>query len=100
MEWQTNWPGLAPAVHGVDGVLEWGFAYSEPWEEVVVEVHDVAWGTKSTVFVHFHLRARGRDGIEVEMEVFDVLTLRDGRIVLRRTWTDRAAALEAAGSGV
>src|SRR5205085_8238992 len=96
VEWRTNWPGLAPAVYGVDGVREWGRTYSEPWEEFLVEVLEILWATPSTVFVHIRLRAEGRDGIAVDMEIFDLLTVRDGRIVLRRTWTDREPALEAA----
>jgi ketosteroid isomerase-like protein len=31
------------------------------------------------------------------MDVYDVLTFRDGRIALRRTWPDRASAVAAAG---
>ena len=31
------------------------------------------------------------------MDIYDVLTFRDGRLVLRRTWPDRAPAIAALG---
>ena len=41
-------------------------------------------------------RGRG-SGVEVNVETFSVLTLRNGKIIRMRNFDDRAAALEAAG---
>jgi ketosteroid isomerase-like protein len=98
IEWQTNWPGLAPAVHGVEGVRRWVEAFLDPWEWVRSEVRELVEVNDETVFLWNHVRARGKEsGIEMEMEIFDVLTFRDGQIVLRRTWPARAPAAAAAG---
>jgi ketosteroid isomerase-like protein len=43
-------------------------------------------------------RARGRaSGVEVDARLYDVYTLRDGKIVRMDQFTDRSEALEAAG---
>lgn len=98
VEWQTNWPGLAPAVHGIDGVRRYLEAFLEPWEWVRSEVREIVDVNEETVFVWNHVRTRGKEsGAELEMEIFDVLTFRAGQIVLRRTWPTRAPALAAAG---
>ena len=98
IEWQTNWPGLAPALHGVEGVRRWVEAFLDPWEWVRSEVREVIEVDDETIFLWNHVRARGKEsGSEMDMEIFDVLTFRDGQIVLRRTWPTRAPAAAAAG---
>lgn len=98
VEWQTNWPGLAPAVHGVEGLRRWVEAFLDPWEWVRFDVREVIEVDEETVFVWNHANARGKgSGVDAEMDIYDVLTFRDGRIVLRRTWPDRAPAVAAAG---
>ncbi len=91
-------PGLAPAVHGVEGVRRWGEEFLAPWEWAQIAVREVIEVDEETVFVWSHAQARGEgSGVVVEMDIYDVLTFRDGQIVLRRTWTDRAAAVATAG---
>jgi ketosteroid isomerase-like protein len=98
VEWQTNWPGLAPAVHGVEGVRRWAEEFLAPWEWVRFDVREVIEVDEETVFVWNHALARGKEsGVDVEMDVYDVLTFRDGQVALRRTWPDRAPALATAG---
>jgi ketosteroid isomerase-like protein len=41
-------------------------------------------------------RGRG-SGVEINLQTFNVFTLRNGKIIRMRTFDDRAAALEAAG---
>jgi len=98
VEWQTTWPGLAPAVHGVEGVRRWAEEFLAPWDWAQFDVRELIEVDEETVFVWSHARARGKgSGVVVEMDIYDVLTFRDGQIVLRRTWTDRAAAVATAG---
>ncbi len=98
VEFQTNWPGLAPAVYGIEGVRRFAEVFQEPWERVQFDVREVVEVDEETVLVTGHVRARGKgSGVEVEMDIYDVLTFRDGRIVLRRTWPDRAPAIAALG---
>ena len=50
------------------------------------------------VVVALHLRGRGRgSGVEIDARFFDVYTIRDGKIVRMDEFTERFAALEAAG---
>lgn len=99
VEFQTNWPGLGPAVHGVEGARRWVELFQEPWESVRFDVREVVEVDEETVFVAAHVRGRGKgSGVDVEMDIFDVLTYRDGLLVLRRTWPDRAPAVAALGS--
>lgn len=98
VEFQTNWPGLAPAVYGVEGVRRFAEGFLEPWEWVQFDVREVVEVDEETVFVAVHMRACGTgSGVEGDMDIYDVLTFRDGRIVLRRTWPDRAPAIAALG---
>jgi ketosteroid isomerase-like protein len=62
------------------------------------DVREVIEVDEETVFVWNHAHARGKgSGVDAEMDIYDVLTFRDGRIVLRRTWPDRAPAVATAG---
>jgi ketosteroid isomerase-like protein len=98
VEFQTNWPGLAPAVHGVEGVRRFAEGFLAPWEWVQFDVHEVVEVNEETMFVAAHVRGRGKgSGADVVMDIYDVLTFRDGSLVLRRTWTDRAPAIAALG---
>lgn len=98
VEYQTNWPGLAPAVYGLEGVRRFVEGFLEPWEWVQLDVREVVEVDEETVFVAVHVRGRGKgSGVEGEMDIYDVLTFRDGGLVLRRTWPDRAPALAALG---
>lgn len=100
VEWRTNWPGLAPAVHGVEGVRRWTEMFLDPWEWARFEVREVIEVDEEAVFVWIHAHARGKgSGVDAEMDIYDVLTFQGGRIVLRRTWADRAPAVAAAGIG-
>jgi ketosteroid isomerase-like protein len=98
VEFQTNWPGLGPAVFGIEGARRSVELFQEPWESVEFDVREVVEVDDETMFVAAHVWARGKgSGVDVEMDIYDVLTFRDGRIVLRRTWPDRAPAIAALG---
>ena len=98
VEIQTNWPGLAPAVYGVEGARRWAEVWLEAWESIQFDVREVVDVDEETVFVAAHVRGRSKGmDVEVEMDIYDVLTFRDGRLALRRTWPDRAPAIAALG---
>ena len=98
VEWHTNWPGLAPMVRGHDGVRRFLLGFVEPWTEVRSEIVELREGTDNRVFVHLRVWARGgQSGADVEMNIYDALTYRAGRLVLRRTWPEPGPALAAAG---
>ncbi len=70
VEWRTNWPGLGPAVHGIDETLEFLSTFWEPWEEWRTEPLELIEPRPDTIFIHFRMTGRGRDGIDVAMDIF------------------------------
>jgi SnoaL-like protein len=98
VEWHTNWPGLAPMVHGPEGVRRFLLGFIEPWTELRSELIEVREGTENRIFLHVRVRARGgQSGAKVLMNIYDALSYRRGLLVLRQSWTEREPALAAAG---
>jgi ketosteroid isomerase-like protein len=93
--WETNWPGLAPAVYGYEGVQRFADESMAPMDMTFtpLEVSEI---DAANVLLGFHIDGRGREsGIEVEMDVWDVWSFRDGRMVRRQTFRSRDEALAA-----
>jgi ketosteroid isomerase-like protein len=70
--------------------------FFEAFERVVVEPLAFIEHGESVVIPH-HLRARGRDGVEVDAHSTVVLTIRNGRIIEMRLYRQKAEALKAVG---
>jgi ketosteroid isomerase-like protein len=68
-----------------------------PWEAVITEPLKMIEIDDSRVLSIDRWHFRGRDGIEIEMELPNLFSFRDGRIVRIHGFTDRAKALEAVG---
>jgi uncharacterized protein len=89
-------PDLAGVERGPEGmrrVAEFWGEFDDPYFEIheLIDAGDqvVAWAT---------LRGRGKQsGAETSWDVWGVWTVRDSRMIRFQTFTDRAAALEAAG---
>jgi hypothetical protein len=80
----NGWQGYSPAGSGH------GIRFSFEVTEIL--------GHGEQVFLAGQQVGRGRhSGVDVSVPTFHVCTLRDRRIVVMRTFPDRAAALEAAG---
>jgi ketosteroid isomerase-like protein len=99
--WEENspfYPGLAPIYRGRDGYLRWlKQAVIEPFEEFKI-ITDRLENLRDQVLACIRLRAKGRgSGVQVEMQIFQLVTLRDGKLARRRIYHTRAEALEAAG---
>ena len=81
------------------GTTRFGPAWlaGKAWNEYEV-THEEFVDAGDRVVVTLHLRARGRgSGVEIDARFFDVYTIRDGEIVRMDEFTERSAALEAAG---
>jgi ketosteroid isomerase-like protein len=84
--------------HGFDDLRRFLEQVDEAWENFQIEPEELIDGDDH-VFAAVRMSGRGRgSGVEVEMQLFAVWTLREGK-VLRLTggYRDRAEALEAAG---
>ena len=83
--------------HGHDGVMQAFAKWLGPWDEYHVEVDELTdLGDHVLANTRHHGRGKG-SGAAVEMQIFQLMTLHDGKIVRIRMYYDEAEALEAAG---
>jgi ketosteroid isomerase-like protein len=87
------------AYRGYDGVQRLVEGTDEMWDSFEVELLEVIDAGDDTVFAASRISGVGRgSGVEVEMDLFQVVTLRDGKVVSAiGGYRDRAEALEDAG---
>jgi ketosteroid isomerase-like protein len=84
-------------LYGQDAVRKNHARWIETWEEHEATVEE-AIGVRDHVFVVARLLGRGKaSGVEVEQRLYDVYTLRNGRILHAEEFHEREDALEAAG---
>jgi ketosteroid isomerase-like protein len=78
VEWRTAglFPDLAPAYHGRKGVRRFFRDFTAPWEEIVLEPMRID-VDGDVAIVDTRFRARGRDGIEVDITLFLRFVKRD-----------------------
>jgi ketosteroid isomerase-like protein len=98
--WDTShfheWPEAA--YHGIDGVRRFLDEWLYVWDDYEIEVEDVLGAPDGRVVSLILHRGRGRNsGLSLELEMAQIATLRDGKIVRLDNYEDRAEALEAAG---
>jgi ketosteroid isomerase-like protein len=101
VEWGATgaFPGLADQYRGPEAIQKWADVVRGEWDEFQVELADVLHDGEDLVVVEEHLRGRGRrSGVEVEMSVYATYWLdEEDRITRRAAFTEREAALAAAG---
>jgi ketosteroid isomerase-like protein len=99
--WETSgmFPGLRPAYSGHEGIREFWDTWTEPWDSIQIEIEKVVSLDADSVLVMVHFRARGRDGIEVELSIPNHLVVRDGMLLRFRAFRDWDEAVEAVGAG-
>jgi uncharacterized protein len=98
VEWH-NAPELPGAtVHrGFDAMMADLRAQEEAWDERrLVPVDIVAAGDRAVVSLEVHARGRS-SGVPVRLEVFHVLTVREGKVARVQAFVDRDQALREAG---
>jgi ketosteroid isomerase-like protein len=97
IEWHTRFPGMPSVFHGYDGLLQ--------FEELVMQAIDMypvliraIEIDDSQLFIHSRIGGPGvATGAEASMEIYDIWTLRRGRLLRREVYYDRAEALAVAG---
>jgi hypothetical protein len=98
IEWFSDAPLLAETARGAREVALWWKEWVEIWESYVfttVELRDVGGGWVLNVS---DIHARGRQGIDVEMRVFEVAAVSEGKITAYGSgFRSERAALKAAG---
>src|SRR5215212_9460265 len=91
----TGEPGAA-TYHGHEGVIQAFAQWLAPWDDYRVEVRGLTdLGDEVLADTRHHGRGKA-SGVEVEQQIFQLWTLRNGRIVRARMYYEEAEALEAA----
>ncbi len=95
VEWDTTAvPGLGTRVKGPIEVTEWWREWTDAWQSYVyrtIEYRDVG----DSVFTATAIEASGPGGIPVEMTVFQLWRVRDGKVAACRVFMSESDALEA-----
>jgi ketosteroid isomerase-like protein len=100
MEWGATgaFPGVEGMYRGPEAMQEWMEVIRSAWEQFEVSLDEVLHDGDDLVVVTELLRGRGRgSGAEVEMRVFSAYWFEEGKVRRRAAFTERTAALEAAG---
>jgi ketosteroid isomerase-like protein len=85
------------SAQGHDAVRASTASWKGEWDDYVLIPEDFAdVGDRVVATVRFRARGRG-SGIEVDGRLYDVFTLRDGKIVRMDQFTEQSNALEAVG---
>ena len=85
-------------MYGNDAVLANYKRWNEAWEEGAETTLDEVIGDGDRVFVAARFRASGRaSGVEVDTRLYEVYTVRDGKVLRIDEYATRDEALEAAG---
>jgi ketosteroid isomerase-like protein len=98
-EYQTSGaaPGLSGRYQGLEGFMRFLEQFWEEFDEARVEPQELI-DTGDDVLAVTSFRGRGRQsGVEVNMEVFQLWTFDDGKVIRGQGFADREEALEAAG---
>jgi ketosteroid isomerase-like protein len=84
--------------HGRDGVVRFNELWIGQWSELNFEVVSVEEpGERGVLLIHLNLRGIGRtSGVFVEMDIFQLVRMRDGLVWRNTFFRDRAEAIEAA----
>jgi ketosteroid isomerase-like protein len=95
IDWDPG-PGLLGRARGITELSQWWAAWVEAWESYVFRVSEYR-DLGEWVLTVIDVRARGRGDIPVEMRVFELYRVRDGKVAMFRSYLSEHAALEAAG---
>jgi ketosteroid isomerase-like protein len=89
--------GLSGGYRGLEGFMRFLEQFWEEFDEAHAEPQEFIEAEDSVLAV-ITFRGRGKQsGVEVNMEVFQLWTFRDGKVVRGQGFFDREEALEAAG---
>ncbi|MEK6278451.1 MAG: nuclear transport factor 2 family protein [Actinomycetota bacterium] len=95
--WRTAglFPGLDDVYEGHEGMRDWWAAFRETWEEMNLSPGRITELDERSALAELHFEARGRDGIEVERNLAQRLTVREGKLYRARSWPSWDAAVAA-----
>ncbi|MDQ3729215.1 MAG: nuclear transport factor 2 family protein [Actinomycetota bacterium] len=89
-------PG-ATVFHGREAARRGWARWAESWTEQHSEVQGFRELPDGRVLTFSHQRMRGRDGIEVEQDAWNLFTVQGGKVLRWESYWEESNALEAAG---
>jgi ketosteroid isomerase-like protein len=96
IEWYPFEDNHTPS-HGIEGAMRIRNGWLEAWDEMHVDLEQVV-EEGDTIVASVHVTGRGKSsGIEVDTRIHLLFKNRDGKIAYVFEYTERAAALAAAG---
>ncbi len=101
--WSTAglFPGLRSEYKGHDGMRTFWEEFTGPWEELQIEAKRIVEPDDDCVLALVGFKARGRDGIEVDLEFVNHMVIRDGLLIRYQgyaSWDEALAELGIAES--
>jgi ketosteroid isomerase-like protein len=104
IEWDASAAGMLPpdlarVFRGHEGVRAYWRGWLSSWSDIDFEVEDILDGGDDVVALIRNQRQWGRrSGVETRVPPYGlVFTIRDGKVVRWRSFSDQESALEAAG---
>ena len=94
--WDVTAIGVGSA-GGLPELAAWYRDWMGLWESYVYRVGEIR-EVDGWILTPTDVRARGRDGIELEMRVFQLWRMRDGKVVVMRAFLTEQEALAAAAA--
>jgi uncharacterized protein len=97
IEWRTTAQVPFEGTHrGIDEFLHAMNEWTEPFDDLTTAVEEVI-DVGEQALVRHRMHGRGRDsGAEVDLVLWQLVSVRDGQLVAMRDYTTREEALEAA----
>ena len=89
-------PG-ATVFHGREAARDGWARWAEAWTEQHSEPLEVRELPDGRIFTFAHQRMRGRNGIEVEQDGWNIFTFKEGKILCWQAFWEESNAREAAG---
>lgn len=99
IEWDVSAGGMFRTYRGLKALGEFWVEWVENWESYIVESIEYRDLGEDWVLTPVEVKAQGRNtGVSVQMRVFEVWQVRDGKIILMKACLSEAEALETARS--
>ena len=81
-------PGMRPSYSGHEEMREFWRDFLEPWESLEIEIEDFHQLGPDEALMEVRFHARGRQGIEVELQITNQLTFRGEKLLRFRSWEE------------
>jgi ketosteroid isomerase-like protein len=91
-------PDAPQTLTGPSEIVDFWGSFFAAWEEWEMAPRDFAEGPGGEILVSVHFRARGSgSGFPMELDFWQVITMRDSKVLLVENYLSRARAREACG---